>query len=215
MISRRRSAATSPSTLPAKSQRNSAGPHSVDVTGDVIETYGRNHKNETTMTSATKAMSIKLEATTGIEFKCGGSSIVLTPAAIFIVGGPIVNVNSGSGPPVGPVTATASAPVAPDAPTDADTVKPGKDTTYSGGEETVEGEIPEDIAGHEIEADLERQETSWIEIELVDESGKPIPYEPYEITAPDGKTLIRGTLDRNGQARRIVPNVGTCQISFP
>lgn len=192
------------------------GSHSVDVGGDVIEKYGRNHKNETTMTSATKALAIKLEASVGIELKCGGSSIVLTPAAIFIMGGPLVNINSGSGPPVGPVTAMASAPAAPKPPVDADSVEPGKDTTYAGGEELPEGEVAEDIPGHEFEpGEEEEKETSWIAIELIDEAGQPVPYERYEITAPDGETLIRGSLDKLGQAHRVVAEAGTCQICFP
>ena len=152
----------------------------------------------------------------GIELKCGGSSIVLTPAAIFIMGGPLVNINCGSGPPVGPVMAMASSPAAPKPPVDADSVKPGKDTTYAGGEERPEGEVAEDIPGHEFEpGEEEEKETSWIAIELVDEAGQPVPYERYEITAPDGETLIRGSLNKLGQAHRVVAEAGTCQICFP
>ena len=192
------------------------GSHSVSVGGDVIEKYSMNHKNETSMTSTTKALAIKLEATTGIELKCGGSSIVLTPAAIFIVGGPLVNINTGSGPPVGPVTAKASSPAAPKAPVDADSVEPGKDTTYGGGETLAEGEVAEDIEGHEFEpTEVEEKETSWIEIELVDESDQPVPHERYEITAPDGETVARGSLNELGQAHRVISEPGTCQISFP
>src|SRR5262245_60501347 len=30
------------------------------------------------------------------------------------------------------------------------------------------------------------QKSSWIEVELVDEDGKPVPGEPFKITLPDG-----------------------------
>ncbi len=48
-------------------------------------------------------LGVKVEGGTGVELSCGGSSVILSPAAIFIVGGPLVNINSGSGPPVAPV----------------------------------------------------------------------------------------------------------------
>ncbi len=110
------------------------GTSSHEVSSDMVEKFGANHKHEVAMTYAAKAMSIKLEASTGIELKCGGSSIVLTPAAIFIVGGPLVNINSGSGPPVSPVTARATSPEAVAEVKEADTVQHGQDTRYGGGE---------------------------------------------------------------------------------
>ncbi len=180
---------------------------SLDVTGDVIETFGKNHKNETTMTSATKALSIKLEATTGIELKCGGSSIVLTPAAIFIMGGPIVNINSGAGPPVGPVVALAGSPAAPAAPVDADSAEPGHDTTYAGGAEPEPAEVPADIKGHKVE-------TTWIEVELVDEAGQPVVGEVVKVTDPGGEVLCERPTGANGIVHVLVPKEGTCQMSF-
>ncbi|MCP4245801.1 MAG: type VI secretion system tip protein VgrG, partial [bacterium] len=191
------------------------GSHSVNVGGNVIEKYGQNHKNETTMTSATKALAIKQEASTCIELKCGGSSIVLTPAAIFIMGGPIVNINCGSGPPVGPVTAMASSPAAPDAPVDADSADPGKDTTYSGGEEPAEAEPPADVAGHEFEpTEIEEQETSWVEVELLDDQGRPVPYERYRVVTPEGK-IKEGSLNKDGVAHVALSKPGDCEITFP
>jgi len=57
-------------------------------------------------------------------------------------------------------------------------------------------------------------EYTWIEIELVDRDGDPVPYEPYKITLPDNK-VVRGRLDENGFARVGGLHVsGTCQISF-
>ena len=184
-----------------------AASHSINVGGDVVESFGANHKNETTMTSATKALSIKLEASVCIELKCGGSSIVLTPAAIFIMGGPLVNINCGAGPPVGPVTAQASSPAAPEPTVDADSAEPGRDTTYSGGEELADAEVPEDIAGHAVEL-------FWIEVELVDEAGQPVVGEVCQVTGPDGEVICQRPTGANGIVHVLVPEEGTCQISF-
>ncbi|MCK4660090.1 MAG: type VI secretion system tip protein VgrG [Phycisphaerae bacterium] len=192
------------------------GTASFDVGGDVVEKFGSNHKHEVTMTYACKAMSIKLEASTGIELKCGGSSIVLTPAAIFIVGGPLVNINSGSGPPVGPVTAMATAPVVPEPPGDADTVEHGTDTRYDGGEELAPGEIEVDIAGHEFEEPEEREqeETTYVDLLLVDEDGDPIPGEKYRVVDSKGK-VKEGSLDANGRAHVTGISPGNCDITYP
>jgi type VI secretion system secreted protein VgrG len=41
-------------------------------------------------------MNLVLEGGTNVTLKCGGSSIALTPAGIFIAGAPLVNINTGS-----------------------------------------------------------------------------------------------------------------------
>ncbi|MFQ5591629.1 MAG: type VI secretion system Vgr family protein [Phycisphaerae bacterium] len=178
------------------------GTHSTNVGGNVVYKFGANHKHDVKQTYAAKALNIKLEASTGIELKCGGSSIVLTPAAIFIVGGPLVNINSGSGPPVGPVTAQATSPEAPEAPKSADEVQPGQDIRY-------DGTTPEEPAD-----ETPATQKTWISIELRDENGNPIANEPYEITSGDGK-VHKGTLDRKGKAKIGGIDPGTCQVTFP
>jgi hypothetical protein len=54
----------------------------------------------------------------------------------------------------------------------------------------------------------------WIEIVLVDQDGKPVPNEPYEIILSNG-FVVSGALDADGRAREegIVP--GTCRVTFP
>lgn len=56
---------------------------------------------------------------------------------------------------------------------------------------------------------------SWIEIELVDKQGKPVPGEPYKVTLPDGETVAEGTLDEKGYARVDGIEPGTCKVTFP
>lgn len=58
------------------------------------------------------------------------------------------------------------------------------------------------------------KQTAWIEIELVDDAGKPVPNERYRIEKPDG-AFEEGTLDKQGRARLDNLDPGQCQISFP
>ena len=54
----------------------------------------------------------------------------------------------------------------------------------------------------------------WIAIELVDQNGKPVPGEEYQITLPDGSP-VEGDLDASGFARIDGIDPGTCSVSFP
>jgi hypothetical protein len=56
---------------------------------------------------------------------------------------------------------------------------------------------------------------SWIEIEMVDKKGKPVPGEAYRVTLPDGETVSEGTLDEKGFARVDGIEPGTCKVTFP
>ena len=57
--------------------------------------------------------------------------------------------------------------------------------------------------------------TYWIEIELLGEDGKPIPWEKYEVKLPDG-SIAPGYLDSDGWARFDgLTAQGTCEVSFP
>ena len=60
-----------------------------------------------------------------------------------------------------------------------------------------------------------KEKKSWIEIELVNKRGKPVPGEPYRVTLPDGETVAEGTLDHLGVARVDGIDPGVCKITFP
>ena len=188
------------------------GTQSVEIGSDVIEKFGANHKHEVTSTYALKATAVKIEATSGIELKCGGSSICLTPGAIFIQA-PITNINSGSGPPVGPVTAMPTSPDPVEDPGSADQSEPGYDVTYDPDAAEYE-ELELEEPGEPPEEEETEEETSWIEIEMIDEANQPCAGERYEIQLPNGK-IRRGSLDANGHARLDGIQPGTCQVRFP
>jgi type VI secretion system secreted protein VgrG len=56
---------------------------------------------------------------------------------------------------------------------------------------------------------------TWIEIELLDDKGKPVPGEAYQVTLPDGETVAGGTLNDKGFARVEGIDPGTCSVTFP
>ena len=60
------------------------------------------------------------------------------------------------------------------------------------------------------------EETTWIAIELVDDSAppRPVPYARYRITLPDGSPR-EGRLDAMGLARVDGIDPGTCKVTFP
>ena len=62
--------------------------------------------------------------------------------------------------------------------------------------------------------EVQQKDLTWIEIELLDPSGEPVPGEPYVIELPDG-TVSSGILDSRGMARVDGIDPGTCKVSFP
>jgi uncharacterized protein involved in type VI secretion and phage assembly len=159
------------------------------------------------------ADTIKLEATQGIELVCGGSSIVLAPGGVYIVGS-TVYINSGAGP---------SQPAAPDVPQPpaseagpgaADSTKPGKDTRYDGGEAPTPPTVPTDLGGTDVPGEDFKKQT-YIEFQLLDVEEKPVANEDYRVVLPDG-TVKTGKTDAQGVVRfDPVQDLGVGTIQFP
>jgi hypothetical protein len=55
---------------------------------------------------------------------------------------------------------------------------------------------------------------TWIEIELMNDKGEPVPKERYRIELPDGSPE-EGFLDSQGRARVDGIEAGTCNVTFP
>jgi hypothetical protein len=55
---------------------------------------------------------------------------------------------------------------------------------------------------------------TWVEVELVDQDGDPVPDVQYRVELPDGTTKT-GKLGANGRARVSDIDPGTCKVSFP
>ena len=56
--------------------------------------------------------------------------------------------------------------------------------------------------------------TTFIELEMVDDKGRPVPGLAYVIEASDG-TVYDGVLDDDGRARVDGIEPGDCRITFP
>ena len=72
----------------------------------------------------------------------------------------------------------------------------------------------EQAAKEERAAAQQPKETHFIEIELIDDAGKPVADELYLIELPDGAKLT-GRTDAQGRARVDDVDPGTAKISFP
>jgi hypothetical protein len=55
---------------------------------------------------------------------------------------------------------------------------------------------------------------TWMEIELLDDEGKPVANARYAVRLPD-KSMRRGSLDARGLARFDDIDPGSCEVSFP
>lgn len=55
---------------------------------------------------------------------------------------------------------------------------------------------------------------TWVDIQLLDDQGNPVPGEAYRLTLPDGR-VIEGRLDDQGLAGVDGIDPGDCKIEFP
>jgi len=205
------------------------GSHSKTVTGDVIEVFQANQSTQVTQAIYIKGMNIVIEAMTGMSLKVGGNFITIDSSGVTILG-TMVNINSG-GAALSGSAGSAVSPLAPTDPAEADTANPGENdvpTATPGTLATTSAEEVSPISGssapqspasnaptHDPNDPENKKKKSWIEIQLNDEDGNPIPGEPYKITLPDGTTIADGTLDNKGFARVDNIDPGTCQVTFP
>ncbi len=177
------------------------GSHSLKVTGIVVEEFGASCCELVQDKNYIKAMNVVIEGMAGLTLAVGKNFITINAAGVSI-SGTLINLNSGgsaiegASKEFGKVTAPLAAAIAADS-------LAGKDMTRD------EKPTHKETAGDEDE-----EEKSWVEIELVDEDGKPVPGERYRVETPDGK-IAEGTLDEKGIARinRVKP--GNCKVTFP
>ena len=117
------------------------GNQNESVTGSVSLSVTMGKMDSITMGYMMSAMSIHLSAEAGIVIECpagitlsaGGSSIDVSPAGVFVTGGPMVFLNSGSAPAMtsDPSSGSPDSPDSPDSPTDPDKADDGTKFTKS------------------------------------------------------------------------------------
>ncbi len=80
--------------------------------------------------------------------------------------------------------------------------------------QTAALDLPEAPVANAVEP-CPRATDHWIEINLVDDEGKPVAGEPYALWTPGASQPLRGTLDGNGHLRLEHLPPGMCKVVFP
>lgn len=202
-------------TVKGKSASDVKGSLSLAVTGDVAEKFKANHSEQVTQGYYLKGMNVVIEASTGLSLKVGGNFITINPGGIQMQG-TMVMINSGGAALTG-VAGSLVPPAAVKAAMIADNADPGsKEPTYKNQMEAMTPTQATLAAAptHDPSSEENKEKKHWIEIELVDEDGNPVPGEEYAITLPDG-SVSSGTLDERGFARVDGIDPGSCKVTFP
>jgi type VI secretion system secreted protein VgrG len=213
-------------TISGKEAISISGSQSLQVQGDVIEAFSGNQSTAVTQNLYISGMQVVIQATTGMTLSVGGNFITIDSTGVTIFG-TMVNINSGGSP----LSGNAGSAVSPLSPTDPDTAdtaqagqndipsaSPGTLATTSAGNVSPVSSSPSagsNAPTHDPNSPENQSKTHWIEIQLNDQDGNPVPGEPYKITLPDGTTIADGTLDDKGHARVSNIDPGNCQVTFP
>jgi type VI secretion system secreted protein VgrG len=212
-------------TIKGKAAVSITGSNSLAVTGDVIEQFSGNHSSQVTQNLYLKAMQVVIEASVGLTLKVGSNFITIDMSGVAISGTPIVQINSAGSALSGSAGSLVS-PLSPTDPAQADKAVAGQTSTPAGAGFTQASMTLATISPakkspassaptHDPTSDENKNKTHWIEVNLVDEQGKPVAGEAYKVTLPDGSTVADGTLDEKGHARVDHVDPGTCKVTFP
>jgi type VI secretion system secreted protein VgrG len=191
---------------------------SLRVDGDVNQEFGANASTVVAGSSYLQATNVVLEALGGLTIKSGANFISINAAGVQISGAQVL-INSG-GSALSGTAGMLMDPRPPLWPEIADNADPGSEVRCFRHQRLErEAQAPGSLAAdaaptYNPKAPENKNKKSWIEIELKDEDGNPVPGERYRITLPDG-SVYEGTLDEKGLARVDHIDPGTCQITFP
>ena len=189
---------------------------SIKVKGNKAEEVGGNYGQAVTGNIYLKGNMVVIESSSGLTLKCGGNFITLLPAGVFIQG-TMVMINSGGAALPG-VPGMLVPPTAPTEAEVADNADPGsKEPTYKQQRErqSAAQQAASNAPSHNPASEENKEKKNWVEIEVVNEDGKPVPGVRYRITLPDGATLAEGTTDEKGFARVDGIDPGSCKVTFP
>ena len=213
-------------TIGGKEAIKITGSHSLQVTGDVIEVFSGNQSTQISQNLSISAQQVVISAMTGMTLSVGGNFITIDSSGVTIFG-TMVNINSG-GSPLSGSPGSAVSPLSPTDPDIAATANPGEVSSTAASPGTLAKTSAKNVspivcspsAGsdaptHNPNSPDNQDKKHWIEIQLNDAEGNPVPGEPYKVTLVDGSTVADGTLDEKGHARVDNIDPGTCQVTFP
>lgn len=198
-------------TLKGKQAIKITGSKSLKVEGAVGESFKSHSEQVSAGYYLSAGGNVVIEAGTMLTLKVGGNHVTISSAGVTIVG-TMVLVNSGGAAASG-MAASLVAPIAVTAAAVAATAKPGEKPEASPLGKKRPGKPP-DESDHDSESDENKDKTHWIEVELLDEAGKPVAGERVQITLPDG-SISGGTTDEKGLLKVTNIDPGNCQITFP
>ncbi|WP_266158034.1 type VI secretion system Vgr family protein [Dyella silvatica] len=190
-----------------------SGSQSVKVDGAVGESFQSHSEQVASNYYLNAGANVVIEAGAMITLKVGGNYITISPAGVTIVG-TIVMINSG-GPQASGSAASLVPPLAVLAAAVADKAIPGQKMDVSPLGKTRPAKPPGHAAVHDPDADENKKKTHYIEVELVDDNGKPVAGESVRVTLPDGSTVAEGTTDEKGRYKVTHIDPGQCKVSFP
>lgn len=193
-----------------------SGARSVKIGGNLAEEVGGNYGQSVTGSVYVKGNMVVIEGSAGITLKCGGNFITVSPAGVMIQG-TLVLINSGGAALAG-VPGVLVPPMPPQEAEIADNADPGsKEPTFKKQREqqSPAEQAAANAASHNPNSEENKDKTHWVEIEMVNEDGKPVPGVRYRVTLPDGQTLAEGTTDEKGAARVENIDPGNCKVTFP
>ncbi len=104
----------------------------------------------------------------------------------------------------------AEKPVEPAEPEEATAAEPGEKAEGTGG---GGGEGSGGGGSKESSEEEKEEETTWVEIQLKDKKGNPVPGKNYEVKLADG-SIRAGKLDKDGKARIAGVQPGKCDVKF-
>jgi type VI secretion system secreted protein VgrG len=198
---------------------------SLSVKAQAVGEEFASHSESTTGAYYLKAANITIEASANLSLKVGGSFVTINAGGVQITG-PMVMINSGGAAGAGVANPLVS-PSSPSKPKEP--MKPGEtvaaalaaasaSSSSSGGGGGAGGGGGggggSDAPSHDPKSEENKEKTHWIEVQMLDDAGQPIPSESVEVTTPDG-SVSGGTTDEKGVYRVEHIDPGNCQITFP
>ncbi len=159
---------------------------------------------------------IVLSAGSGLTIKVGGNHVTIDPSGVTIVG-TMTKINSG-GAAFSPASPNLVTPLKAAQALLADTAVPGSESfnTQVAAMTAVQTANMAALAAptHDPKSDSNKKKTAWVEVELLDDNGKPVGGAAYRIQLPDG-SIASGSLNEKGFARVDGIDPGQVKITFP
>ena len=98
----------------------------------------------------------------------------------------------------------------------ADSAKPGEKMDASNQAASKSGKsVASSAPTHDANDPANKDKKHYLEVELLDDAGKPVPGEQVRVTLPDGLTVAEGTTDEKGLFKVTNIDPGQCKVTFP